>query len=107
MTKKKQHLEMIDLSLICNRKLCKFEIGGIRYKDIAKWLNKPCPKCGDNLLTMKDFDRMVYVKQIQNLVNSLTLKQLSLLGLEKRKKSNKKSIITVNTHKKISVHINQ
>lgn len=34
---------------------CDFKDTSVRFEDYNEWLNKPCPKCGANLLTWEDF----------------------------------------------------
>jgi len=33
----------------------------VRYEDYPQWLNRPCPKCGANLLTQADFDAVSWL----------------------------------------------
>lgn len=35
----------------CDNPNCDFSDMTVKYEDYDKWLNKPCPKCGHNLLT--------------------------------------------------------
>lgn len=39
----------------CDNPECNFRDDSVQYEDYYLWLNKPCPKCGQNLLTEKDF----------------------------------------------------
>lgn len=39
----------------CDNKNCDFRDMSVPYEDYAKWVNKPCPKCGANLLTAHDY----------------------------------------------------
>jgi len=34
--------------------VCDYEDNSVKKEDYKLWLNKPCPKCGANLLTKKD-----------------------------------------------------
>ena len=38
------------------------------YKD---WLNKPCPKCGMNLLTQEDYDNVMMLMSLINSMNEV------------------------------------
>ena len=53
------------------------EILSENYKD---WLNKPCPKCGENLLTEEDLDNFLKVSAVANLVNSFSEEELEKLS---------------------------
>lgn len=39
----------------CDNKDCDFKDMSVSYEDYPKWINKPCPKCGANLLTVHDY----------------------------------------------------
>ena len=40
----------------CDSPGCKWRNDNVKMVDYSKWLNAPCPNCGSNLLTQKDFD---------------------------------------------------
>jgi len=55
----------------CDNPKCDFIDMTVEYKDYkGKWLNKPCPKCGDNLLTKAD---MQTCKDLTETVNKLKI----------------------------------
>lgn len=39
----------------CDNKNCDYDEPNVSAEDYHQWLNKPCPKCGTNLLTQADF----------------------------------------------------
>ena len=59
----------------CNNKHCDYTVtydeGEISISETKKWLNKPCPKCGQNLLTERDFYDFRNMMWIINVVNFL------------------------------------
>lgn len=49
----------IDLSIAgikCDNEQCDYINENVSFEDYEAWLDKPCPKCGDNLLTKEDLD---------------------------------------------------
>lgn len=52
----------------CDNEKCDFKDMSVLFEDYDQWLNKPCPKCGRNLLTKRDLDR---IKGLMNLTNWL------------------------------------
>lgn len=40
----------------CDNHECDFIDVDVTYKDYSQYLNKPCPKCGENLLTDHDYN---------------------------------------------------
>ncbi len=45
---------------------CSYKDDSVKFEDYLEWLNKPCPDCGENLLTQKDYD---YCINMDNLLN--------------------------------------
>ncbi len=39
----------------CDNPVCNYVEEGISVDNLSKWLNRPCPCCGENLLTKVDF----------------------------------------------------
>ena len=56
MGKKNDNVEVQIGGIKCDNTKCDYEDMSIKYSDYEAWLNKPCPKCGDNLLTEKDYE---------------------------------------------------
>lgn len=50
--------------------VCDFIDMSVEYEDYPQWLNKPCPKCGANLLTQADLDTVKTLIETTNLVNT-------------------------------------
>jgi hypothetical protein len=48
----------------CDNVKCSFEDNSVKDTDYSKWLNKPCPNCGCNLLTQKDYDTVLLMKKM-------------------------------------------
>lgn len=59
-------------SIICDNIKCDYKIkntSGDPNEDISGYLNMPCPKCGENLLTEQDYLRSMKVMRIINWIN--------------------------------------
>ena len=61
-----QALKMNIGGIKCDNKECDFNDMTVLFEDYANWLNKPCPKCGSNLLTQKDYDCTKLLFQMGN-----------------------------------------
>jgi hypothetical protein len=58
----------------CDNINCDYRNDTIPFSDYAKWVNKPCPKCGENLLTERDYkDTLRIYKVFSNPVARLIL----------------------------------
>ena len=42
----------------CDNPECDYADTEVRIEDYNDWLNKPCPKCGANLLTQADYNNV-------------------------------------------------
>ena len=75
-----KHIEQIDGGLVCDNQKCDYENKEILSENYKDWLNKPCPKCGENLLTDEDLDNFLKVSAAANLVNSFSEEELEKLS---------------------------
>ena len=55
----------------CDAPACTYRDNSVGFDQYAEYLNKPCPKCGANLLTQADLD---FIKTLLDL--SLTLSEI-------------------------------
>lgn len=53
---------------------CDYRDDDVVVKDYKKWLNKPCPKCGANLLTKKDYRNVKFLLFFAAIYNAITPK---------------------------------
>ena len=61
-----------EYSIVCDNRLCDYKIKsetGDPNEDISGYLNKPCPNCGQNLLTEKDYAQSLKVLGVINWLN--------------------------------------
>ena len=49
---------------------CGYEDNTVTFEDFGEWLNKPCPDCGKNLLTEKEYK---FAKAVMNVTAFLSL----------------------------------
>lgn len=40
----------------CDNPECNYKDMSVKYEDYPKWIDKPCPCCGSNLLTKHDYN---------------------------------------------------
>lgn len=55
----------------CDTRHCNYRDDSVKFDDYLKWINKPCPLCNSNLLTIKDYNSCVRMKNIIKLINVL------------------------------------
>lgn len=96
---KNDTIKVTQWGLVCDNQDCDWRDDTIKLKDYKKWLNKPCPKCGMNLLTQHDMDNAVVLSEVIKLTNRLN----GYFGIEVDHSNDKK--IIVNTHKVITFRV--
>ena len=55
----------------CDNPNCDFEDMNVSSSDYDKWVNKPCPKCGQNLLTEEDYRNTLFLMEITKIANKI------------------------------------
>lgn len=55
----------------CDNPNCDFVDMSVEFEDYENWLNKPCPKCGSNLLTDHDYFITKALFAVTNVVNKI------------------------------------
>lgn len=53
----------------CDAEGCDYTDENVNLEDYNDYLNKPCPKCGANLLTQEDMDTVQYMIKMVNFLN--------------------------------------
>lgn len=64
-------VEMNVFGIKCDNPECDYQDMTVKYEDYSRLLNKPCPKCGDNLLTQEDLERTETLIHNINMVNKI------------------------------------
>lgn len=68
---KKEALKMNIKGIKCDNISCDFKDMSVKFEDYDKWLNKPCPLCGCNLLTKEDYNKCKTIMKAAKLLNNL------------------------------------
>ena len=61
-----------ETAVVCDNKYCDFEIKNKTQEpniNISIYINEPCPKCGENLLTQSDYDKFCMMIKFINFIN--------------------------------------
>lgn len=99
---KRQLIEMHQEFLIqCDNKVCDYKIkneSGDPNENVSDYLNMPCPKCGENLLTEEDYLQSLRFLKIINWINKWFSWTLIFYSKNAKKKS-----IKVHHHKGVNI----
>ncbi|ENK0558023.1 hypothetical protein AB2T19_002832 [Clostridium botulinum] len=71
----KQAVELNIKGIKCDNPDCDYRNDKVEFKDYKNWLNKPCPKCGSNLLTKEDLEMTKSLINVANIANRVLPKQ--------------------------------
>lgn len=55
MKSRRDAVEVYVRGIKCDNSTCGFKDDTVKFEEYEQWLNKPCPKCGANLLTEEDY----------------------------------------------------
>ena len=55
----------------CDNPDCTFEDDHVKFEEYPSYLNKPCPLCGQNLLTQEDLDNTNIVLGVVGMLNKV------------------------------------
>lgn len=66
----KEAMEINVTGIKCDHPECDYVELDVKSEDYPKWVNKPCPKCGSNLLTQADFDSFNQILELATIINN-------------------------------------
>lgn len=55
----------------CDADGCDYNCDDVKFEDYEQWLNKPCPKCGANLLTQEDLNTCRNLFAVAEIINAI------------------------------------
>ena len=82
---------------------CDYKDDSVSIEELGKHINRKCPTCGENLLTLEDWMNAQKLLAAADFINSLTPEQMAMLPKDPTADPNKRVKVTYNTHKTISV----
>lgn len=65
-------MELIEIKgsgLTCDNKNCDYVDKTVLHTNLASFINKPCPECNENLLTLEDYQLNVKALEVINSIN--------------------------------------
>ena len=67
------NISVTSMGIKCDTPSCDFVDMSVKVEDYHLWLNRPCPKCGANLLTQADYDTLQKQLKRAEMINKLKL----------------------------------
>jgi len=93
MEENKKRIEVLrDGGLQCDNSECDYTNMDIHTDDYKEWIDAPCPKCGENLLTEDDFLRSLALRETIDMINSMSQESFDMF-MEIMPASTKKEFI--------------
>lgn len=91
----KEPIQIRTGGLKCDNKSCDWKDTTIPFEEFPNWVNASCPKCGENVLSVKDFENVVRMNTVVSLFNSMTEDQLKAFGIHSDSETKKPSTLTL------------
>lgn len=95
-------MELIKIEKIggikCDNPKCDYKDSTVRPQDYLSWLNKPCPKCGSNLLTKEDLLTFINLLKFVSFINKMGNKLPKFVKDYIEKKANKSEDELISVH---------
>jgi uncharacterized HAD superfamily protein len=66
-----QRIKIASGGLQCDSPTCDWTDPTVKVEDYKKWLNAPCPKCGENVLTEEDLTNTLTLHNLVKLFNAI------------------------------------
>ncbi|WP_291566766.1 MULTISPECIES: hypothetical protein [unclassified Clostridium] len=67
----KNALELNIGGIKCDNPNCDYNSMDVKVAEYDKWLNKPCPKCGESLLTEEDYKNVQFLMKFVDMTNKI------------------------------------
>lgn len=80
MEKKELNIELSGCGVFCDNEKCTWESPLVDRKQYIDWVNKPCPLCGENILTEQDYQQSKQMEVIIDFLNTLTPEEFTAIG---------------------------
>lgn len=64
-------MELNIYGLKCDNPSCDYNDKTIKFEDYPKYIEHPCPQCGESLLTQADFDTTMQIVEMAELASKL------------------------------------
>lgn len=71
-----KNIEVIGGGLKCDNPNCDWKDLSVTRDQMKDFINHKCPKCGENVLTLEDYENANKAMQIADFINSLTPEQI-------------------------------
>lgn len=72
-----KNMELICSGIKCDTPNCGWRDDSVKHEDYLQWVNKPCPKCGGNLLTEEDYRSAEILHLAADFINELSVDELT------------------------------
>ena len=57
----------------CDNPECDYKDMSVKYEDYPKWIDKPCPCCGSNLLTKHDYEVTKFLVKMSSMLGKINV----------------------------------
>lgn len=100
-----KNIEIVrDGGIKCDNQKCDWTDETVTREQMPDWIDKPCPKCGENVLTKEDYVRYESTMLAVDYINTFSESDMKELGFDP---SDPKILAEVDTHNEIKIKIKE
>ena len=66
----------------CDNESCDYVDFTVPLEEYPNWVNKPCPKCGENLLTEQAYEQVKAIMEIYNIIKDVEFDEEDLVRVQ-------------------------
>jgi hypothetical protein len=66
-----ERIQVSSGGLQCDNPACDWTDPTVKVEEYKDWLNAPCPKCGENVLTKEDLTNTLMMRSIVSMINAV------------------------------------
>lgn len=63
-------MKVENLKVKCDK--CNYKEENIQFNELSKYVNKPCPKCGDVLVTIEEYNTLLFINNSIKNINKIS-----------------------------------
>lgn len=71
--------ELLHTEILCDNEQCDFVEENVAVSSLKEWVNRPCPKCGENLLTEQDYENSLVVDKTMEMLRRLSPNKIKMM----------------------------
>lgn len=106
----RNNIELLQSGLKCDNPSCDWQDRTIPHTEYVNYINSPCPKCAENILTEDDYKMAMYFHSLVDVINDMSDEEIDAFYNEIENPifpADKKLKVTVDLHNGVTFNIEE